>query len=456
MGVTDRPRVARPGGLSGRWGLSRPLAVRALTMAASLAMTVVVARVLDPRAAGGFFVVVAVLQAAATLGRFGTDNMALKLAAGTPSQAAADGPGLLTVCLVACVPATAGFVTVLLLVPVLEGRPPPAVVLLLALAVPAAAVSVLAGAVLRGLGRLVSGIVLELGLPPALCAVVLLVWTGLPRPLDAWQALGVYAGCHLLTAVLALIVAGRGLAAVGTRATRDGGPDSQAPGAQRAGSVFARHRSSLTAMMATSALFYLLTWSPVIVLGLTGNPTQAAYYNVAARMVAFITVVPALQVATLTPPFAAFHRHRRLGDLNDLARRATRLALAVAVPLALVCTVAPTQVLSLFGRDYHGGAAALVISAIGSGLVVAVGPVNPLLLTCGHEHWAGRANGVLLVTSVLLMVPAAGPLGAAGVAGVLTAGTLAYSLAAAHTLRSRESITAGYLLLPRLRLGGHG
>ncbi len=458
--------LARP------WQLVRsPMLARALTLGASLVLTVVAARLLGPAAAGSFFVAIALLQAAATAGRFGTDNLALKHAAGNPGRAAANWPAFVRICGIASVPPMLILAAALLWSPWAEpGLIGPLPVLLFAVATPAAALSVLAGSTLRGLGHLVPGIIAETGAVPGLATLVLLVGSvlGVGPDGDTGSGLGSgsglssgvgaiaphggrltlalvgYAVSQLLTAALAMVVCRRRLARHAPEVTT---------ASPSAGGLFREHRSALSAMMVTSLVFFLLTWSPVIVLGLAGNPVEAAYYNVAARITAFITVVPALQVSLLTPAFAADHQHGRIEALNRLARSATRTALAVALPLALVCLIAPAIVLRLFGAGYEPAAAALMVMAAGSALVVACGPVNAVLLTCGYEIWASRVNVALLILSTVAMLLVSGPAGAAGVAAVLLSATLIYSLAAGWLLNDRESIRPGYLPLPRLAAG---
>lgn len=454
-----------------------PMLARAAAMAASLALTVVVARQLDPVAAGAFFVANALVQTAATAGRFGTDNLALKIAAGDPVAAGNHVPGLIRLALLTSTAAGLLLAVVLAVLP-WHGQVPisQVSVVLLGVAVPAAAASVLSGAVLRGLGHLISGIGYELGVAPAVCCAILLTRHAAGHPATLGGTIVVFAASQLLTALMALWACRARLSAVLTGSAEPGRPvdvrqadrpvDVSEPGRPVGRSsgptpsvplgvrqVYHEHVRALASMMLTSLLFYLLTWAPVIVLGLVGDPEQAAYYNLAARVSAFITIVPALQVALLTPAFAAHHRHRRIGEITALARRSTRLALVPAVPLAAACTVAPVLVLRVFAGGYQPAAPALVISALGSLLVVAVGPVNAVLLTCGQEEWAGRVNAVLLTVAVMVMLLVAPRWGATGVAVVLWGCLLGYSIVAAGRIRDRESIRAGYLTLPRLAAG---
>ena len=116
-----------------------------------------------------------------------------------------------------------------------------------------------------------------------------------------------------------------------------------------------------------------------------------------------------------------------------------------AIPLTAGMLWMPRSALSIFG-DYSDAAASLQVLAIGALLVAALGPVNGLMLTCGHERAAGRYTLVLLIASAIAL-PILTRWGSVGVSIGSAPIALAYAAACYVTL-SRNGIHAA---IPRRR-----
>lgn len=93
---------------------------------------------------------------------------------------------------------------------------------------------------------------------------------------------------------------------------------------------------------------------------------------------------------------ALFARYRALGSANGLssALRMSRLvAVATAAPFAAIYFFAPTTVLTAVYGSQFGGASALLMILGGLQLFhAAVGPLGSLLGMCGHERESARAH----------------------------------------------------------------
>ncbi len=418
--------------ISGILLVSRTVIARAVSIAAAAALSVVVARVLGPSQAGVFFVLLATLTGAATLGRFGTDNMALKWVATSSQLAGSRTTGLLWICTAF---STLTAVPLFWLVRWMIGsHVAPAslsgTALVAAASIVPAALSVAAGAVLRGAGKVASGTIAELGSTPAIATLALLGYTvfahaGLPQVVLAY-ALG-----NLLTAAWSLPLAAKQL-------TRDASLSRSHPALD----VARGHGRQLSSMMGTSLMFYLLTWSPVLILGAVAPSAEVAYFNVAARLAAFITLIPSIQAAYLTPRFALLHYRGDLEDLNQLVQMSTRRAVLVGGGLAAPILLFPTQALLLFGSDYAPAEGALRVLTLAAVIVVSLGPVNGLLLTCGFEHFASLLNGISLTFAVVVMLMVASNGGAQGVAFVSGGVAMGYAAMAAWRMKSKAGIVA--------------
>lgn len=159
------------------------------------------------------------------------------------------------------------------------------------------------------------------------------------------------------------------------------------------------YASSLIAMAGTSTLFYALTWSPVIALGLVSSSIEVAKLTVAMRLAAIITLAAQMQTTYLSSNFA---RNSMIGDhrsITRLALRSSQVSSLIAVPSGLALIVLAPQALALFGDGFTGAASTLQVLTVSSLVGVLAGPVNLLLLICDHERLAFRLNAVLVVAS---------------------------------------------------------
>lgn len=398
---------------------------RVLSIAATFGLSMIVARTLPPSEAGGFFILLALVIAGATVGRRGTDTYALRAAAG-PGLSVAARANLGRACLLGG--GAAGLI-VSLVAPLAVAEQVPAAGglgtrIALVAGVMGGALSVLSGAVLRGTRRVATGMLVEAGAIPLVTVGIIgaLALTGRTSLTTSVAAYGAASTC---VAVLGWFLA-RGQAAAGEATAAD----VSDPAARR----------SRLAMMVTAAMFYLLTWSPVLALGVAGQIEEAAYFAVAARVAAFINFVPAMQNSYISPQLARAHHRSSSPAITSISGHAARRALVVAIPLASACLVLPIHALSVFGDDYGPAALPLQILALGGVCVIALGPVNPVLMSCGFEHISSALNGGLLALTLAGLAIAVPAHGAVGAAGVSAGGLLVYASVASWVLHRRAFI----------------
>jgi O-antigen/teichoic acid export membrane protein len=395
-------------------GTIRALGARGAAIGAGFLLTVLVARGLPVGDAGGFFLIYTLLAVAATVGRLGTDTLALKLAGdetGSP-------PALRHVWVVAL---GGSLVSAALLVVGLwlSGVVPlsPLVAAALGAAGVGQALSVLAGAVLRAHGRLVAGILAELGALPALSTVVIFgVWLIVPPTLDS--ALLLFSLCSVITAAWAVPLA--------LRVARPAAGD---PGTL--GAFLRAHGRSLAAMMAVAVLVFVVAWAPVFVLSIAGRLADIALFTVAARLANLITLVPNVQVSALAPRFAALYRTGDLGGVSRLARASARWATAIVlVPAGLVVVFAEPVIRLAYGDGLRAAAPALAILAVAALVTVALGQVSQLMLLGGLEgraFWLTSAVVAVWATAGVALAYGAGVTGIAILAAITTVAYFATS-----------------------------
>jgi len=369
-------------------------AARAVAMAASFGLSIAVARTMSTENAGRFFAILALVNGAATVGRFGLDNLALReVAVGNFSGARALRLTILPSASFSALSAVGvALLSTFFLGPLTDGQRI-AILVTAALTVPASALAVLSGAIHRAQGRVGTGTMAELGSTPILviAGLVALFWPN--HLLSIPHAWTIYCIGAWLTAAWSLVALHRAQEPEPTR-----GQGYSSHHATETQVAFLRNnRRSLTSFMTTSLSFYLLTWAPVLILGAFGSADQTAYYNVAARVAAFVGIVPSIQASYLSPVFARLYATGQLEELGRLAASASLKAGAVGAAIILPILIAPEAVLGVFGGRYLDARGSLYVLAIAALIQVVLGPLVPLMMTCRLETSASYLTTLTVV-----------------------------------------------------------
>jgi O-antigen/teichoic acid export membrane protein len=206
---------------------------------------------------------------------------------------------------------------------------------------------------------------------------------------------------------------------------------------------------TLFSMMSTAVLYYSLPWAPLIVLGARATPAEAAYYSVALRVAGFMAVVPNIQVTYLAPIMAGLSHRGDIDGLSVQAGRAARWAALPALVLLLPLVFASEDVLRLFGGTFTSHTP-LVPASLGVFLPLLLGPVNVIMLYCGHERMASALNLGLLLVMVVGVWAVAPSGGARGTTWVVAVTTVVYAVIAAAYLKWHDGIDTTVLSRPTL------
>lgn len=169
----------------------------------------------------------------------------------------------------------------------------------------------------------------------------------------------------------------------------------------------------------------IISRADLVMLGILGSPTDVGVYRIAAQ--GGILVVFGLKAINMTvaPHFSSLWSARETERLQRLVTGAARVGFLTAVPVAALLAFFGEPLLTLvFGREFAAGHAALAIICGGQLINAAAGSVVLLLNMTGHESTVMRGLMVAAASNValnLVLIPLWGMEGAAA-ATVVTFG----------------------------------
>ncbi len=160
----------------------------------------------------------------------------------------------------------------------------------------------------------------------------------------------------------------------------------------------------------------LLQWLDVLLVGAIAGPAEAAVYAIVSRYVS-LAILPALAVGYAIAPEASRLLHLNLKkEANKLYHTSVVWISVIGFPILLVLAVFSPIFLSVFGKDYEIGAAALSIISLSMLVNTGTGNNGTLLLMAGRSSWNLMISAFSLGLNVianLILIPRFGLTGAA-------------------------------------------
>jgi O-antigen/teichoic acid export membrane protein len=410
-GPAARPAAARTGDAAAvaRGGLAN-LVGAAVSAIANFALVVLVARRLDPAAAGAFFGVTSLFLIVETVGRLGSDTGAVYFVARWRAlqELHRIRAGLRAAAVPVLGVTTTLAAAVLVLAPWLSGVVADGSgrstqeIRLLAVLIPVAVGYDLTLAATRGFGRMRASVLLERTARPALQLVLAAVVLGVGAP-------GWLAAAWGLPYVLVVVLA------IGALHRLTAGLPVQGVPAREVGREF--WTFALPRAVAGAAQILLQRLDIVLVAALRG-PRDAAIYTAASRFLVLGQFVTQAIAAPVQPRLSGALAGGDTGRARSLYALSTTWIVLVSWPLfTLAAAFAPTY-LGIFGAHYGSHAAIAVVVLLAASMLVAsgVGIVDSVIIMAGRTSWNLATTLLAVAINVVLdlaLIPHFGIVGAA-------------------------------------------
>ncbi len=163
-----------------------------------------------------------------------------------------------------------------------------------------------------------------------------------------------------------------------------------------------------------------------LLLGTLSTVKGVGIFSIVDQLNAFGGQFASSITISVKPIVAELHDHGDRAQLGRIYQTTTRWSLAVQIPIFLALVLLPTAILSIFGKSFTDGAAALAVLALADLINVGTGMCGTLIDMTGHTKLK-LANSIIRLVLYLglgiLLVPRWGVLGSA-VAALVGEGTI--------------------------------
>lgn len=166
-----------------------------------------------------------------------------------------------------------------------------------------------------------------------------------------------------------------------------------------------------------AAVTQINTKIDIVMLGMYVDPTQVGIYRVASVGATAVGLgYNALGIVSM-PYFSRLHNQNRTGELQRLATNVARAGVVLATPVLLGFLFFGKEILSLlFGNKYAGAYEVLAVLSVVQFINLSYGKLGTLLNMCGHEKETLVIMCISAVANVAmnaLLIPSYGMMGAA-------------------------------------------
>lgn len=187
-------------------------------------------------------------------------------------------------------------------------------------------------------------------------------------------------------------------------------------------------RTSRGLMVIAGANLLLSSQADLLIIGAFLGTERAGVYGVASQFAALIGFGVTGVLFCTTPMISSLHAQGDRAGLQRLTRTATRLNMAVSLPILPILVVFGHRLLGLFGPGYVSGYPVLLLLSASVVLASTIGALSGFLLTMtGHQDVAGKVivgSALLNLALTVTLTPLFGPIGTAtatGIAGIVRA-----------------------------------
>lgn len=270
--------------------------------------------------------------------------------------------------------------------------------------IPLAALGAIRGAILRGLGYVIPGLLPEYVIRPLSAILFVLIYKQWDIKVASKDAIYIY----VLASALSFVMGAAMLWKFKPIAIRRKLP-------LEIDSITWRNSAIILASMAGMAV--ILQQIDVIMIGIFSSDDQVGLYRVAGQFSLVVSFGLTATLSAIAPHIIRAHGAGDFGKIRLLAVYSARFTTIIAVTSIICIFSIGNWILSvMFGAEFSAAMPSLIVLSISQAVVSIVGPVSVLLVMTGYERVSAKIMAITIlinITANLLFIPKFGSLGAA-------------------------------------------
>lgn len=161
-------------------------------------------------------------------------------------------------------------------------------------------------------------------------------------------------------------------------------------------------------------------WYSLSVVGAQLSVAEAGQYRIAFQIASALPIIAIGIFGVFSPQIASAAENGEYYDVAQLGRTATRLSLALGLPLVLLLIIISRPLLGFVGEGFEAAQTPLFILLIGQAAYLGVGPSGIILALMGRQMINLSLSLIAVVIYVVVIPLSAIHLGLIGVAAAIT------------------------------------
>ncbi|MGH2603527.1 MAG: polysaccharide biosynthesis C-terminal domain-containing protein, partial [Dehalococcoidia bacterium] len=205
--------------------------------------------------------------------------------------------------------------------------------------------------------------------------------------------------------------------------------------------------SAALPMMMITALGIVNLRADVIMVGAIVNAPAAGVYFIASQVAFGVRFGMIAATPALSSVAASLHDAGATAELQAAVKAAARVVFAIAAAAFVFLVLAGGQVLAFFGNEFRDGYQALMLLGTGTLMMMALGPVESVLMMTGHERRAALSGGIATLVNVGLNAALIPSFGIEGAAAATALSGVAWAVVLNRQVSRHLGIDAGVVAL---------
>ncbi len=198
-------------------------------------------------------------------------------------------------------------------------------------------------------------------------------------------------------------------------------------------------------MFMTSAMLFIMGWTDIFMLGMFRSTEEVGIYRIALKIALLSSISLAAVNSIAAPKFSELYWNSENNKLKKVVKNSSKIIFWSSLPILLVIIIFPSQILSIFGREFIVGKTALIILSVGQFLNAYFGSVGVLLDMTGNQNVFRNAILVGAVSNILLNYLLIPPYGIVGAAIATAFSTIIWNLSASLAVLKIFGFWVGYI-----------